>query len=365
MVKEKSILELTREERLAGVEAGEVPEWMTTNGFQMFKSKYVYKDQTVRSTYERIARHAAQYAPDPEVAYEKFFELMWNGWLALSTPVLANMGTERGCPVSCSGGYVEDSIYGFYDSQLEVAMLSKNGFGTSSYLGDIRHRGAPISVGGTASGIKPVLKDHVQVSRDVSQGSQRRGAWAGYIPIDHEDFYEIASYLKDHPDDLNIGWNISKNFIDRLENGDRDAAARFAKALYVKCLTGKGYFFKPDHVNEQNPVMYKEHDLKVLASNLCVTGDTIIETNEGKLPISQLEPGNHYEVKSRNLETGKDEFKQIEAGGITGHVDELIVIELEDGTQLSLTEDHMVYTSNRGYVRAGDLTEEDDLVLDK
>ena len=266
-----TIYDRFRAQRLEGVEAGEVPEWFTTAGYQMFASKYVLEGETVKSTYERIASHAASYLPEDikDEANHKFFEMMWNGWLALSTPVLANMGTNRGCPVSCSGGYVDDSIYGFYDNQLETAVLTKHGFGTSAYLGAVRGRTSLISSGGHANGVVPVFKDNAQLMRDVSQGSTRRGAWAGYLEIDHPDFHELCDYLLNHPDDLNIGWIITKAFIQRLEDGDEDAIHRWQKALKTKCVTGKGYFFKVDHVNDQNPPMYKEHGLSVKASNLC------------------------------------------------------------------------------------------------
>ena len=47
---------------------------------------------------------------------KKVFQLFWKGWLSPSTPVLANMGTDKGMSVSCSGGYVDDSVIGFYDA---------------------------------------------------------------------------------------------------------------------------------------------------------------------------------------------------------------------------------------------------------
>src|SRR3546814_15509356 len=67
---------------------------------------------------------------------------MWKGWLACSMPVLSNIGTIQGMPVSCSGGYICDSIEGFYEGYKEAAILTKHGFGTSGYLGDIRPRGS-------------------------------------------------------------------------------------------------------------------------------------------------------------------------------------------------------------------------------
>lgn len=199
----------------------------------------------------------------------KFFNLLWKGWLAPSTPVLSNTGTIKGMPVSCSGQFIGDSIEQFYGNRKETAILTKNGFGTSGYLGSIRPRGAAISKGGTASGVLPVFRGFVQDMRDVAQGTSRRGAWAGYLPIDHEDFFEVAEHLQAEPDDLNVGWNVSDQFIERLDKGDLDAHQRYQKALKVKAVTGKGYFFFVDKVNKLSPTSYKVHGLNVEASNLC------------------------------------------------------------------------------------------------
>ena len=136
---------------------GEVPNWYTTQGFIMFVRKYAYEGETVKGAFDRIANTLAKHDPRPE-ARERFFNLMWEGKLAPSTPVMCNTGTNRGMPVSCAGNYVGDSVEGFYSSNAEIAVLSKNGFGTASYLGDIRGRGASIkSSGGEADGVVPVF----------------------------------------------------------------------------------------------------------------------------------------------------------------------------------------------------------------
>lgn len=251
--------------------SGDLPEWMTTGGWQTFK-KSLYKATGLRDTYERIAKTAAKHVHSDHAAWEKrFFDVMWNGWLACSTPVISNMGTPKGMPVSCSGGYIDDSIYGHYSHGLEVAMLTKNGFGTSGYLGDIRPRGSDISTGGKASGVIDVIEQLVMVTKKVAQGgNDRRGAWAGYLPISHGDFYEVAAYLEKYPDDLNLGWIVDDLFLFELQMGHPDAHSRFKRAMKVKAVTGKGYFFMVDNVNRQNPPMYAAHGLKVKASNLCV-----------------------------------------------------------------------------------------------
>jgi ribonucleoside-diphosphate reductase alpha chain len=248
-----------------------IPEWYTTAGFQLFKEKYEWdtNGRSVRGQFERVANTAAKHVPMLPEAEAKFFELLWKGWLSPSTPVLANMGTTRGMPVSCSGTIVSDSIDGFYSNLHEVAMLTKNGFGTASDFSSIRQRGSKISIGGKASGVLPVIKEHVNAMRNVAQGTARRGAWACYLDIEHGDFHEVVEHISAEPDDLNIGWTIKQSFIDRLDAGDAEAVTRFQRAMKVKMVTGKGYFFFLDKANAKRPVMYKDLGLMINNSQLC------------------------------------------------------------------------------------------------
>lgn len=269
-----NLYEQLSEERKKLQAEGLVPDWYTTGGYQMFKQKYEYdtQGQSVRGQFERIAKTAAKHLKGTKYEKEaesKFFELLWKGWLSPSTPVLANMGTNRGMPVSCSGTVVTDSIDGFYSNLHEVAMLTKNGFGTASDLSHIRPRGSKISVGGKASGVLPVIKEHVNAMRNVAQGTARRGAWAAYLDIEHGDFYEVLNHLMVEPDDFNIGWTIKQSFIDRLNSGDKEALERFQKAMKAKMILGKGYFFFVDKANNKRPVMYQDKGMYINNSQLC------------------------------------------------------------------------------------------------
>jgi len=265
--------ELSEERKRLQAE-GLVPEWYSTGGYQMFKEKYEYQTEgrSVRGQFERIAKTAAKHLIGTR--YEKeaesnFFNLLWNGWLSPSTPVLANMGTNRGMPVSCSGTVVEDSVDGFYSNLREVALLTKYGFGTASDLSHIRPRGSKISVGGKASGVMPVIKEHVQAMRSIAQGTARRGAWACYLDIEHGDFREVVEHILAEPDALNVGWTIKQSFIDRLNSGEKEAIERYQKALKVKMVTGKGYFFFVDKANAKRPAMYVDKGLFINNSQLC------------------------------------------------------------------------------------------------
>jgi ribonucleoside-diphosphate reductase alpha chain len=259
------------EERKKLQEQELVPQWYTTAGYQMFKDKYEYQTEgrSVRGQFERIARTAAKHVPMLPEAEREFFNLFWNGWLSPSTPVLANMGTSRGMPVSCSGTVIEDSVDGFYSNLHEVAMLTKYGFGTATDLSGVRPRGSKISVGGKASGVLPVIKEHVNAMRNIAQGTARRGAWAFYLNIEHGDFNEMADHILAEPDDLNAGWIINQSFIDRLDSGDEEAVNRFQKSMKIKMVTGKGYFFFIDKANAKRPITYVDHGLKINNSQLC------------------------------------------------------------------------------------------------
>lgn len=273
----ESIYDKLSKERKRLQKEGLVPEWFTTGGYSMFTQKYEYdtNGRSVRGQFERIARSAAAHLKGTKFEAEaegKFFDLMWNNWLSLSTPVMSNMGTDRALPVSCSGGVVDDSINGFYKNRYETAILTKHGFGTSAYLGGIRPRGVPYGKDkkGTASGIWPVFKGHAQDMIDVAQGSTRRGAWAGYLEIDHNDFDEIYDHIYNDPDGMNVGWIITDAFLKRLQSGDSDAIRRYQRCLKMKMVVGRGYFWFVDKVNRKLPEPYKRAGMKNYASNLCV-----------------------------------------------------------------------------------------------
>ena len=292
----ESLISKLSKERKVMQEEGRLPEWFITAGLQMLSEKYhLNGNYDYNVIADRIATAAAQYMTvkphwwsEEKTWKGEFYRIIWEGVLSCSTPVLSNMGTTRGSPVSCSGGYIPDSVSGFYSSLKENALLSQEGFGTSSYLGAIRPRGSKIKRGGKASGIMPVLDAHVQMAKDISQGLNRRGSWAGYIPLAHGDFYEVCRELVKRQDDINIGWNVHDEDIAKLQAGDVDMNDRFMEALQAKMQTGKGYFFFPDKVNRRRPQGYVDNNLTVKASNLCVAPNTLILTKDGHKEIQYL-----------------------------------------------------------------------------
>lgn len=314
-----------------------LPEWYTTAGWQLFKSKYLWAGSP-RDQYISIAITAAAYLPDTwskEVGFRKFFNLLWKGWLSPSTPVLSNMGNpNRGMPVSCSGLYIDDSISGFYKARLETAVLTKNGFGTSGYMGDVRPRGSHCKTG-KASGVQPLIEGFVRDMRDVAQGSNRRGAFAAYLPMMHGDFDEVCDGLLSHPSDKNIGWCIYDGDVEALKNGDAETLRRYRKILNTRMTTGKGYLFFPDKANRRLPEGMRQAGLEIKASQLCVAPETLILTRDGYIEIQDV-AGEEVDVWNGEEWSKVSVFK-------TGENKPLVTVNTKDGFSLDCTLYHKFY----------------------
>lgn len=255
---------------------GLAPEWMSTAGFQLLQNQgYLNTAETPHDMYQRIAQRAAELTTFQIPSYlgypswsEAFFDIMWRGWLSPSTPVLTNMGNNRGHPIACSGTYLGDSIRSFYQARTEIAQLTQRGYGTSWSLDPVRPRGSVVSKGGTANGIMQPASGAVQDMKDVSQNS-RRGSIGQYLNPMHPDFDELVDQLISSHDGWNIGWNLTDEYRE-LFNRDPDEADRIWKQILKARLTpGKGYMLFLDKVNRHRPQVYKDLGFYVRHSNLC------------------------------------------------------------------------------------------------
>lgn len=266
-------IELLSNERKYLQSIGDVPEWYTTQSWQMFKEKVAVPGEkgAVRGRFETIATTLVKHLPEiiREKFWWKFYNLMWDGVLVPSSPVYANCGTDRGMVVSCAGQVVGDSVWSFYTNLRETAMLSKYAFGTSGDFNSIRSRGTVFGGVGKANGAEVVIDDFFTACNKISQGGIRRGSFAAYLDIESKDFDEAIGKLKKKGNGRNYGWTIRDTFIEKLKNDDPEANRRFQEALYVKLTTGKGYLFFPDKANRHRPQMYKDLGLDIKATNLC------------------------------------------------------------------------------------------------
>jgi ribonucleoside-diphosphate reductase alpha chain len=254
---------------------GEVPEWMNEDGYKTLANGYLLPGETPKQMYERVALAAAKYYEDKSYWAEKFFDVMWKNWLCPASPVLSNMGTDRGLPISCNSIHVGDSVDSIFGKSHELAMLSKNGAGVGIYLGDIRGRGATIRGNGKSEGVIPWAKVYDSTTVSVSQGSTRRGASAVYLPIEHADIEEFINIRRPTGDtnrrclNLNHGICVTDQWMNEMLGGDKVKRHLWQEILKARVETGEPYLFFTDNVNKQNPDCYKSNGLTVKTSNIC------------------------------------------------------------------------------------------------
>ena len=254
---------------------GFVPEFYDDASYQTVINGYLYKDETPKQMYKRLAKTSASYYNNDKKYEKKLFDFLWKGWLCPATPVAANFGTNRALPISCFSFSVDDTTDDIFQKNHELAILSKHGGGIGVFLGRVRGGGEPISKGGVSGGVIPWAKVYDSTTVAVSQGSTRRGASAVYLPIDHKDIEEFLDLRRPTGDpnrrcmNLHHAVTITDAWMNSMLAGDLEKRKIWKKILTARFEQGEPYLFFTDNVNNQNPECYKANNLNVETSNIC------------------------------------------------------------------------------------------------
>lgn len=244
-----------------------------------------------------------------------------NLYMTVATPTLSNAGKTYGQLSSCFVDTLDDSLRGIYDSNTDVATLSKNGGGIGVYMGKIRSLGAMIKgFEGASSGMVPWAKQLNNTAVSVDQLGTRQGAIAIYLDAWHKDIFDFLDLRLNNGDerrrthDLFTGICLPDLFMEqvkkrgdwylfdphevekvmgfRLEDFyDEEKGKGSFRTNYYKCVdnpilsrqrvqaidimkaimrsqleTGTPYMFYRDTVNRANP---NKHAGIIYCSNLC------------------------------------------------------------------------------------------------
>jgi ribonucleoside-diphosphate reductase alpha chain len=259
----------------------DLPEikWLTENSRKFLESGYLTGDTTPEERILEIAQHAEKILGIEGYA-EKFYKYMSEGFYSLASPVWSNFGKKRGLPISCFGSCIADDMGDILYTQSEVGMMSKLGGGTSGYFGKIRHRGAEVKNNGSSSGSVHIMQLFEKMVDIVSQGSVRRGRFAPYLPIDHQDIHEFLEIgTEGNPiQELTHGVTVGDQWMQEMIDGDVEKRTLWAKVLQRRGEIGYPYIFFRDHANNGTVDVYKDKKLKIHGSNLCT--EIMLPSNE-------------------------------------------------------------------------------------
>lgn len=275
---------------------------------------------------------------------------MSNLYMTVATPTLSNAGKAYGQLSSCFIDTVDDSLRGIYDSNTDVATLSKGGGGIGVYMGKVRGRNSDIrGFKGVSSGVIPWMKQLNNTAVSVDQLGMRQGSIAVYLDIWHKDIKEFLDAklnngderlrthdlftglcipdifmrtvkergdwylfdphevetimgfrLEDFYDESQEGGSFTQAYLSCVANPDLprevipaiDLAKRYMKSQYE---TGTPYMFFRDEANRKNP---NKHAGMIYSSNLCteimqnMSATTVSEeyTEDGKIIVTKT-PG--------------------------------------------------------------------------
>ncbi|WP_034749014.1 ribonucleoside-diphosphate reductase subunit alpha [Halalkalibacter wakoensis] len=147
-----------------------------------------------------------------------------NLYMTVATPTLSNAGKSYGQLSSCFIDTVDDSLRGIYDSNTDIATLSKSGGGIGVYLGKLRSRGSDIrGFKGVSSGVIPWMKQLNNTAVSVDQLGQRQGAISVYLDVWHRDIFHFLAVKLNNGDerqrthDLFTGVSLPDLFMEKVE----------------------------------------------------------------------------------------------------------------------------------------------------
>lgn len=260
---------------------------LTDFGMATLRDRYLLPGEGPQDAFARVA---AAYADDKDHA-QRLYDYMSRLWFVPSTPVLANGGATRALPISCFLNEVNDSMDGITGTWNENVAISANGGGIGTNWSNIRSIGEKVGIKGKTTGIVPFIVVQDAMTRAIDQGSQRRGAAAVYLRVDHPEIEEFIDIRKPTGGDpkrkalyLHNAVVIDDAFMHAVERDEKYALKSpktgttikevSAREIWIRILTsrmeqGEPYILYIDNVNKFLPEYQKKAGLSVKMSNLC------------------------------------------------------------------------------------------------
>src|SRR5690242_20229426 len=314
-----------------------------------------------------------------------------------------------GLPISaCFILSVDDSMDSILNWYKEEGLIFKGGSGSGVNLSRIRSSKELLSSGGTASGPVSFMRGADASAGTIkSGGATRRAAKMVVLDVDHPDVEEFIEtkareeekirVLRDAGYDMDLGGKditsvqyqnannsvrVSDEFMRAVEDGGTFGLAARMTGETVETVDAKGLFRKmakaawecADPGIQYDDTINNWHTCpetgRITASNPCFPADQRVVTDSGLVPIGDLVRRACDEVSfavyTNDVTAQQDPQDRITATSPTRYMvtgrNEIVELRFSDGSRLRCTPNHRIWTANRGWVHARDLTDKDRVV---
>lgn len=352
----------------------DVKEWLGKDnqiGLDIWHKKYQHDNESFDEWLDRVSG-----------SNQTVKELIKSKKFLFAGRILSNRGLNKlGKKVTYSNCYVmkqpEDNIESIFDCARELARTFSYGGGCGVDISKLAPKGAIVNNAAKETSGAISFMDLYSMTTELIGQNGRRGALMISLDCHHpdiEDFITIKSDL-DKVTKANISIRVTDDFLQavvdnkefrleftREETGEKIEKIVKAREIFDKFAKMNWDYAEPaflfwDRIKSYN-LLGNDENFEYAGVNPCLTGDTLIETTKGAIPIKDLvgtTPDVYCMDKHGNLtiQTASNVW-------LTRKEASIVKITTPKG-QLKCTPDHKVHTKNRGWVCASELQKGDKL----
>ena len=299
-----------------------------------------------------------------------------------------------------------DSILNWYT---EEGVIFKGGSGAGVNLSRIRSSHEYLKGGGTASGPVSFMRGADSSAGTIKSGGKtRRAAKMVILDVDHPDIEDFiwckaieerkARVLRDAGFDMDLDGKdsislqyqnannsvrVTDEFMEAVVDGREWPLTARGDGAVIRSVPARDLFRQLAHAAWEcadpgmqfDTTINKWHTAsntgRINGSNPCFPGSAQVHTDKGLVPFAELfdrvnrgESFGVYTHDATNPEAPSDrvELTSPEAFMITGY-NEVVRLRFDNGMELRCTPGHRVFTTNRGFVEARQLTFQDEVKI--
>ncbi|MDP9387343.1 MAG: hypothetical protein M3Q48_05295 [Actinomycetota bacterium] len=401
----------------------EVPAGWSVNATNILAQKYFRgnpgtpeREWSLRQVVDRVADTITRWgvkdgyfvdAAEAEAFNAELKHLVVTQKAAFNSPVWFNIGV-KGRPAQASACFilsVGDSMNEILNWYVEEGIIFKGGSGAGVNLSRIRSSKERLGGGGTASGPVSFMRGADASAGTIKSGGvTRRAAKMVILDADHPDIEEFvwckaieerkARALRDAGFDMDLDGRDSHSIQYQNANNSVRVTDEFMQAVvddaewHLKAVTtgevvhtvrardlmrqiAQATWECADPGMQFDTTINRWHTAantgRINGSNPCFTGDALVHTDKGLVAFTELldraNRGEQFSVYTHDVTSPDEPTSRVvlttpEAFLVTGY-NPVVRLRFDNGMEVRCTPTHRLFTANRGYVEAGELTADD------